>query len=186
MKHFPHIILASASPRRVELLRDMGVHFTVVPSRVEEVEGGHLRPEETAVTNACRKALAVAKDHPRALVIGADTVVALGRRLFGKPRDRRHAARMLAALSGKTHEVVTAVCLAGARFEVFDERTLVTFRRLTTRAIAAYLDRVHVLDKAGAYAIQEHGDALVLRISGSFTNVVGLPVERLRGALKKR
>lgn len=164
----------------------MGVRFTVVPSRVEEVEGGHLRPEEIALTNACRKALSVAREHPRALVIGADTVVALGRRLFGKPRDRRDAVRMLAALSGKTHEVVTAVCLAGARLEVFADRTLVTFRRLTPRAIAAYLDRVHVLDKAGAYAIQERGDALVRRIAGSFTNVVGLPVERLRTALAAR
>ncbi len=167
----------------------MGCAFRVVPSRAEEVEGGLLSPTEVALTNACRKALPVSGRHPRALVIGADTVVALGRRLFGKPRDRRDAARMLRALSGKTHEVITGVCLVrgpASVLELFAERTLVTFRRLTPRAIADYLGRVDVLDKAGAYAIQEHGDDLVRKISGSFTNVVGLPVERLRVALSKR
>lgn len=167
----------------------MGCRFRIVPSRAEEVEGGHLSPAEIALTNACRKALPVAVRHPRALVMGADTVVALGGRLYGKPRDRRDAARMLRALSGKTHEVITGVCLvrrSRGDVEVFAERTLVTFRRLSARAIAGYLGRVDVLDKAGGYAIQEHGDALVRKIAGSFTNVVGLPVERLRVALAKR
>ncbi len=189
MKRKLPLILASASPRRAELLRQLGLRFDVVPSRAAEIEGGHLLPAEVAMANACRKALPVASRHPRALVIGADTVVALGKRLFGKPRDRREAARMLGALSGKTHEVVTGVCLvrgSSAELEVFAERTLVTFRRLTAGAIRDYLDRVDVLDKAGAYAIQEHGDALVRKIAGSFTNVVGLPVERLRVALAKR
>jgi septum formation protein len=167
----------------------MGIEFEVVHSRAEEIEGGHLSPLEVALTNACRKALPVGESNRTALVIGADTVVALGGRHFGKPANRRAAAGMLRALSGKTHEVITGVCLlrrSAGDLELFAERTLVTFRRLTARAIADYLDRVDVLDKAGAYAIQEHGDALVRKISGSFTNVVGLPVERLRVALTAR
>jgi len=166
----------------------MGVKFEVVASKVEEVTGGPLMPSEVAVTNACRKAISVADAHRDAMVIGADTVVAMGNRLFGKPADKRAAAAMLRALSGKTHEVTTGVCLvrrSTGDLAVFAETTRVTFRRLTARQIRDYIDRVPVLDKAGAYAIQERGDALVRKISGSFTNVVGLPVERLRAVLSR-
>ena len=180
------LILASASPRRAELLRGIGVRFKVVPSRVEEVEGGRLTPMEVALTNACRKAMLLSETHCDAIIIGADTVVAMGNRLYGKPSDRAEAAGMLRALSGRTHEVITGVCLfrrSTGDLELFAERTLVTFRRLTNRGISEYLRKVDVLDKAGAYGIQEHGDAVVRRISGSFSNVVGLPVERLLTAL---
>lgn len=183
------LVLASVSPRRAELLRRLGVAFEVVPGRAMEVEGGHLRPSEVATTNACRKALSASEVRRDALILGADTVVALGRRLFGKPRDLRDAARMLRALSGKTHEVVTGVCLlrrSTGDLELFSETTRVTMRRLTPRAIAEYLRKVDVLDKAGAYAIQERGDELVRKISGSFSNVVGLPLERVRVALAAR
>ncbi len=171
-------VLASASPRRAELLRSMGVTFEVVASTVEEVAGGHLKASDVAVTNACRKAISVADTHRASTVIGADTVVALGNRLFGKPADAGAAAVMLGELSGKTHEVTTGVCLvqrSTGELTVFADTTHVTFRVLTTGQIRDYIDRVDVLDKAGAYAIQEHGDALVQQISGSFTNVVGLP-----------
>ena len=164
----------------------MGVTFEIVASTVEEVAGGPLTAFDVAVTNACRKAISVADTHRDATVIGADTVVAMGTRLFGKPADASAAAAMLGELSGKTHEVTTGVCLvhrSTGELTVFAETTHVTFRRLTARQIRDYIDRVHVLDKAGAYAIQEHGDALVREISGSFTNVVGLPVERLREVL---
>jgi septum formation protein len=164
----------------------MGVTFEIVASTVEEVAGGSLTPFDVAVTNACRKAISVADAHRAATVIGADTVVALGNRHFGKPADASAAAAMLGELSGKTHEVTTGVCLVRrltGELTVLAETTRVTFRRVTARQIRDYIDRVHVLDKAGAYAIQERGDALVRRISGSFTNVVGLPVERLREVL---
>jgi septum formation protein len=181
------IILASASPRRAELLRGMGVTFEIVASTVEEVAGGPLKALDVAVTNACRKAISVADAHRDATVIGADTVVALESRLLGKPADASAAAAMLGELSGNTHEVTTGVCLvrgSTGELTVLAETTRVTFRRLTARRIRDYIDRVHVLDKAGAYAIQEHGDELVRQISGSFTNVVGLPVERLREVLR--
>ena len=164
----------------------MGVTFEIVASTVEEAAGGPLAALDVAVTNACRKAISVADAHPAATVIGADTVVALGDRHFGKPVDDSAAAAMLGELSDKTHEVTTGVCLvhrSTGELTVFAETTRVTFRRLTARQIRDYIDRVYVLDKAGAYAIQEHGDALVQQISGSFTNVVGLPVERLREVL---
>lgn len=164
----------------------MGVTFEIVASTVEEVADGPLTTFDVAVTNACRKAISVADAHRAATVIGADTVVAMGDRRFGKPADASAAAAMLGELSGKTHEVTTGVCLvcrSTGGLTVLAETTHVTFRRLTAQQIRDYIDRVHVLDKAGAYAIQEHGDALVRRISGSFTNVVGLPVERLREVL---
>jgi septum formation protein len=164
----------------------MGVTFEIVASTVAEVAGGLLTPVDLAVTNACRKAISVADAHRAATVIGADTVVALGNRIFGKPADASDAAAMLGDLCGETHEVTTGVCLvrrSAGEITVFADTTRVTFHELTAKQIQDYIDRVHVLDKAGAYAIQEHGDALVRRISGSFTNVVGLPVERLREVL---
>jgi septum formation protein len=166
----------------------MGVTFEIVASTVAEVAGGPLTPSDVAVTNACRKAISVADAHRAVTVIGADTVVALGDRLFGKPADASEAAAMLGELSEKTHEVTTGVCLvhrSTGELTVFAETTHVTFRRLTARQIRDYLDQVQVLDKAGAYAIQEQGDALVRQISGSFTNVVGLPVERLGEVLSR-
>jgi len=166
----------------------MGVNFEIVASTVGEVTGGPLTPLDVAITNACRKAISVADGHQDATVIGADTVVALGNRLFGKPADASAAAAMLGELSEKTHEVTTGVCLvhrSTGELTVLAETTHVTFHRLTSQQIRDYIDRVHVLDKAGGYAIQERGDALVRQISGSFTNVVGLPVERLREVLSR-
>ncbi len=164
----------------------MGVAFEVVASTVEEVTGGPLTPSEVAITNACRKAVSVADAHQDAIVIGADTVVAIGDRLLGKPADKHEAASMLGELSGKTHEVTTGVCLvrrSTGELTIFAETTRVAFHRLTERQIRDYIERVPVLDKAGAYAIQDGGDALVRKLSGSFTNVVGLPVERLGAVL---
>jgi septum formation protein len=177
------LILASASPRRQTLLRLLGRPFTVVTARVAESDSEHLTPHELCQLNAYRKARAVAKKHPDALVLGADTVVCLGTQLFGKPRDRVEAAAMLSELSGRTHEVLTGVCLMHLRLHrerLFAERTQVTFHPLTGTQIDRYLKRIQPLDKAGAYAIQEFGELIVERLEGSFTNVVGLPVGRLR------
>lgn len=184
----PQLILASVSPRRAELLRQLGRPFAVKPAKIREVTGGFLTPRECVLLNAIRKARSVARKYPSTLVIGADTEVCLGAKVFGKPRNRREAARMLTALQGRTHEVITAVCLIEAkarRQRVFTVRTLVTFRRLSQPAIAAYLRQIDPLDKAGAYAIQEHGASIVKRIEGSFSNVVGLPMEQLRSILSR-
>jgi septum formation protein len=182
----PPIILASASPRRAELLRQLGLVFQIAPAGVPEVEGETLSAGETARINAYRKARAAAKKNPDALVLGVDTVVALGTALFGKPATLGEAERMLWALQGKTHRVVTGVCLLHLRAHrqrVFFEETAVTFVPLTREQIRSYHAQVNPLDKAGAYGIQEKGEMLVAAISGSYTNVVGLPLERLAAEL---
>ncbi|MBK9137448.1 MAG: septum formation protein Maf [Verrucomicrobia bacterium] len=182
----PPIILASASPRRRELLARLGVRFEVVPGHAEEAEHDELTGRELCLLNAHRKARVVAKHHPDHLVIGADTVVYLGTRSLGKPVDDADARRMLALLSGETHQVLTGVCLLhlrGHRERLFADVTEVTFRSLSPEAIAAYVAAVQTLDKAGAYAIQERGEELVAGIQGSHSNVVGLPLERLRAEL---
>ncbi len=178
----PPLILASASPRRRELLRQCGVDFEVVPAEVPEVHDPALTARELCLINAHRKARVVAKRHPDRLVLGADTLVTLDSRVLGKPADLAEAFEMLEALQDRTHRVVTGVCLLHLRPHrevLFAESTEVTFRPLDEAAIRQYLSRIQPLDKAGAYAIQEHGDLLVAEINGSYSNVVGLPVERV-------
>jgi nucleoside triphosphate pyrophosphatase len=185
MSH-PRLILASASPRRSELLQQMGIEFVTIPGTVKEVAPAHFSPHETAQINAYRKARAVAKKHPDELVLGADTIVCLGQRIFGKPATLAEAEQMLLALQGRSHEVVTGVCLVHwrkRRQRLFAVSTAVTFHPLDQQAIQRYLARVDPLDKAGAYAIQEHGSLIVREVSGSFSNVVGLPVERVQEEL---
>jgi len=182
----PILILASASPRRAELLRQLGLEFQIVPPDLPEVPGGQLSAGEVAQINAYRKARAVSKKFPDALTLGVDTVVALGNALFGKPATLAEAEKMLLTLQGKTHLVVTGVCLIHLRAHrqlLFSEQTEVTFRPLTLAQIRRYHAQVNPLDKAGAYGIQEKGDVLVASISGSFSNVIGLPLERLEAAL---
>ena len=182
----PLLILASASPRRAELLRQLTPRFEILPCQAEELQSKYLSPHEICLANAYRKAHAVAAAHPGALVLGADTLVCLGQEVLGKPRDLRHAERMLAQLAGHTHQVVTGVCLLqrdAHRQKLFAVSTLVTFRPLQPAEIRAYLAAVNPLDKAGAYAIQEHGAMIIEEITGSFSNVVGLPLERLREEL---
>lgn len=164
----------------------MGVPFTVVRNQVPEVAPEHLSPVETAEINAYRKARATAKKHPDAVVLGADTVVSVGTTVFGKPTDMADAEQMLAKLQGRTHQVITGVCLIhlrGHRQKLFAVSTSVTFRKLHIGQIRRYLSKIFPFDKAGSYAIQEEGDLIVKGIAGSFTNVVGLPVESLRAEL---
>jgi septum formation protein len=182
------LILASASPRRQELLRQLQVEFEVWPAGVEELHQEQLTARELSLLNAYRKARAVAKKFPDHTVLGADTLVCLGPRLYGKPTGLPDAARMLRELGGQTHQVVTGVCLLRLRAHretMFAETTEVTFRPLTKEQIDAYLLAVNPLDKAGAYAIQERGGELVADVSGSYSNVVGLPLERLRQELRR-
>ena len=183
----PPVILASASPRRAELLRKIVREFQVIPGHADEFQPEHLSPTEACMLNAYRKARVLAKQFPDALVIGADTEVCLGGRVFGKPKNRRAAEQMLAELEGRAHQVITGVCLVHLRRHrqrTFAEVTRVTFKALGADEIVDYLDRIDPFDKAGAYALQEHGELIVQKTEGSVTNVVGLPVERLRTELK--
>lgn len=184
----PQIILASASPRREQLLREMGLHFLVVqPDGVLEEKAG-MAPDVLAMHNAQRKARAVAGRHHDAMVIGADTIVVLQTVMFGKPRDRGEAATMLERLAGRAHTVMTGVCLIHRALDtqlMFADTTRVWMKPLTRAQIGEYLEKIDPLDKAGAYAIQEHGAGIVERIEGSFSNVMGLPVERLRATLER-
>ncbi len=185
--NLPPFILASASPRRVELLRQLSLDFQVVPSEVPEIHHEQLTAQEVSQINAYRKARVVAKKHPDCLVLAADTLVYISTQLFGKPATLEEAYEMLEQLQGRTHYVVTGICLLHLRDRqqrVFAEQTAVTFQPLDAVKIRRYLARVNPLDKAGAYAIQEEGDLLVEKIEGSYTNVVGLPVERLRAELE--
>jgi septum formation protein len=183
----PRIILASASPRRVELLGKLGLKFHVLRPPVEEVSPAHLSPEEICQINAYRKARAAAKKNPDAVVIAADTIVCLGTDIYGKPATVSEAARMLTRLQGRTHLVMTGVCLLHLRThrqKLFAVSTAVTFRQLHAKQIRGYLAKINPLDKAGAYAIQEEGDEIVRAIAGSYSNVVGLPIERLQQELR--
>lgn len=184
----PQIILASASPRREQLLREMGLRFVILrPDGIEELEGG-AAPDVVAMHNAQRKARAIAGRHPDSMVVGADTVVVLDGKIFGKPRDLNDAHRMLGQLAGRRHEVITGVCLAHRSLDtelLFADTTRVWMRPLSPTQIAEYLAKINPLDKAGAYAIQEHGDGIVERIEGSYHNVVGLPTERLQATLER-
>ena len=176
------LILASNSPRRREILSGLGYEFTVEPSRFEECAAG-LGAAETTRVFARGKAEDVFSRHADALVLGADTVVALEGEVLGKPKSEAEAADMLRRLSGKTHSVYTGVCLIGQG--VRDERiaeTRVLFFELGDALIAEYIKRMHPLDKAGAYGIQD-GFPLVRSYEGSYTNVVGLPAETVRAML---
>lgn len=182
----PALILASASPRRRELLSGLGVAFTVVPADVTEHEAPDADPRAMVAHNAALKAEWVSARHPGATVIGADTTVFLDGTVLNKPRDAAEARAMLRQLSGRTHTVFTGLAVRrqadGLRLDrgVASE---VTFKALDEAAIELYLDRVHTLDKAGGYAIQEHGDLIVAGYTGSLTNIVGLPVEEMKQLL---
>ena len=184
--NLPPLILASASPRRAELLKLLQVDFQIVPGNAVEVAHEHLSPLEVCQLNAHRKAFAIAKKNPDALVLGADTLVFLDNEILGKPRNLAAAKKMLARLQGRQHQVVTGVSLIHLRRHherIFAASTDVLFHPLDAAQIREYVSKVHVLDKAGAYAIQESGEMIISEISGSYSNVVGLPVELLREEL---
>jgi len=172
-------ILASSSSRRIQLLRASRFNPEVVSPEVEEVDFQFLSPSEIARFNAYQKAIAVSNVYPDAVVLAADTVVALGSELFGKPKDYHDARRMLESLAGKTHYVITGVALAepGRRITLHSEQSGVKFRRLSSPEIDAYLHTINPLDKAGGYAAQDSPAAIIECVDGSFTNVVGLPME---------
>jgi septum formation protein len=179
------VILASASPRRRDLLVAAGFEVLVRPAAVVELEGG-APPRELVMENAERKAAFVAGVTRGDLVLGADTVVVLDGEILGKPRDLAHAADMLTRLGGRDHEVLTGVCLMRGGEKVrcrFSESTRVVFRPLDQTAISSYLADIDPLDKAGGYAAQEDRGRLIDRIEGSVDNVIGLPVQRVLAAI---
>ena len=180
------LILASASPRRAELLRNAGISFTVDPAHVpEEPSSGEL-PIAYAQRLAREKALAVLARHPQDTVLGADTVVVVDEHLLEKPIDADDAARMLHLLSGRTHEVITGVCVANSGFQQTEaEVTQVSFAALSDDEITAYIRTGEPMDKAGAYAIQGIASRWAKQIIGCYFNVVGLPVPRVYQLLRE-
>ncbi len=179
------VILASGSPRRQELLRSLFERFSVQAARVEEIPDPALSAEEQPEYLAGLKCAAVAKAHPEALVIGSDTGVFIDGRMIGKPADREDGRIMLAALSGREHQVITGCVLQqGERRMSFSECTRVRFFPLSEAEIEAYLDLGEYADKAGAYGIQGAGRLLVEGIDGDYYNVMGLPVARLARAIR--
>ena len=180
------IILASASPRRRELLKFITEDFTVRVSDVQEITNPDLSPEETVKALAVLKGEAVAEDFPEDTVISADTIVVLDGKILGKPKNEEDAFSMLSSLSGRAHEVFTGVCIIqGGKKNVFAERTEVIFHSLSEEEIRAYIETGEPADKAGAYGIQGKGCTLVKSINGDYNNVVGLPVSRLNRILKE-
>lgn len=183
-----HLILASASPRRRELLAGLGLPFSVVVSGLEERPWPREKPASYALRNAAEKARAVAALHPTSVVLAADTIVVLGDQILEKPADTAHATAMLRLLSGREHVVMTGVCvwrpLPGGFHEAADTvHTRVVFRALSEADIAAYVATGEPMDKAGAYAIQGGAAEFVERIDGPYDNVVGLPLDAVRRLL---
>jgi septum formation protein len=181
------MILASMSPRRRELLAREGVEFRVVVRDTEEVHDASLPPQELCAINAAAKAAAVAAEFPGDIVIGADTLVFIDGMPLGKPADETEAVAMLQRLQGRTHCVCTAVAvfMPDSSRRDFVETSYVTFRQLSEADIRHYMGLVHVYDKAGAYAIQEHGELIIQSFEGDMDNVIGLPVTRLLQVLNQ-
>ena len=184
----PSLVLASSSPRRVALLSEGGFEFEIASPRVTEKFSTTLTLREVALWNAIRKGMAIAQTRPDAVVLAADTLVALDDRIIGKPADLSEAAQILQRLSGRTHQVCSAVAIYHqtlGKSAVFHENSRVRFRRLSDTMIQSYLAKVDTLDKAGAYAAQGGGAEIIAKIEGSFTNVVGLPMEKTVAELAK-
>lgn len=183
------IILASSSPRRRELLSQAGIPFTVMPGEVDEAKvelSG--TPEQKAEQLAYVKALDVAKNVDKGLVLGADTIVVCDSQIFGKPVDETDARRMLESLSGREHLVITGISLIDAEsgsVKKGHETTKVKFSELTTEEIQAYIKTGEPFDKAGAYAVQGRGALLVEGLDGCYSNVVGLPLRKLSQMLRE-
>ena len=184
----PSLVLASSSPRRASLLSGAGFEFEIAPPRLAEKFDAAFTLRELTLWNAVRKGMSIGQTRPDAVVIAADTLVALGNEIIGKPSDLEEATQMLQRLSGQTHEVCSAVLIyhqTSGRSSLFHGISHVRFHRLNRAMIARYLAKVNSLDKAGAYAAQGTGAEIIARIEGSFTNVVGLPMEKTIATLAK-
>jgi septum formation protein len=183
------LVLASASPRRQELLRNARIPFTVQAADISETPLARESPRDCAERLAREKALAVFQGRPQDCVLGADTIVVVDDTILGKPRDADDAARMLYLLSGRTHAVITGVCVVGpaaSKSETASETTLVIMDELSDDGIRNYIATGEPMDKAGAYAIQGIASRWIPRIEGDYSNVVGLPVALVYRMLRER
>ena len=181
------LILASTSPQRRAILEQLGLPFEVAPPRYDERDDAGLTPAELVRAHAAGKARSVAGEAGERPVLGVDTAVSIGRRVLGKPEDESEAAEMLGALSGREHVVVSGLCLLTPGWEAIEhEETVVSFRELTPRDIAAYVRSGEWRGRAGGYAIQGRGAALVAQVEGDYLNVVGLPAALLVRLLAQR
>jgi len=183
----PTIILASASPRRKALLKRIIPYFKVIPSRIRESSIRAKSPLAFAVKAALAKALAVATKQKKALVIGADTIVVLGKKILGKPSHKQDAYRMLKLLSGKTHKVITGVALVDSeslQVRAGYEVTKIKMKKMRDGEIRKYVKSGLPLDKAGAYGIQEIEKIFIKEVAGDYNNVVGLPLSLVKRLLK--
>ncbi|MFQ5445156.1 MAG: Maf family protein [Nitrospinales bacterium] len=180
-------ILASRSPRRIQFLKELGVKFQSEPSPVEEVIQPDKTPEENALQVARDKALWAAEQHKGAFVLGADTLVSLNGDIIGKPVDHEDARRILKKLSGREHQVITGVAIINPNNELFEQAVTskVKIKPLTDEEISRYIRSGEPMDKAGAYAIQGKGSSLVASYQGSYSNIVGLPIETVEDLLKQ-
>jgi septum formation protein len=179
------VVLASASPRRRQLLDLVGIEHEVRPANIDESMRPREAPRRHAERLAREKATAIAKRDPDLITIAADTIVVINRKVLGKPRDADDAARMLASLSGREHVVITAVAVSrGKKLRSAVEEVRVKFRRLRDDEIEAYIATGEPMDKAGAYGIQGYGATIVERIEGDYFAVMGLPIVRLIGLLR--
>jgi septum formation protein len=183
-ENYPRIILASASPRRIEMLRSLGLRFEAAPVTVDEAPSPGESPAEHVYRLSRTKALAV-EDSDAEVVVGCDTVVVVDGEILGKPADTKDAGRMLRLLSGKTHAVVSGVALRGGTLVTGIASTEVTFDVLTDRQVDWYLATGEAMDKAGAYGIQGFAGLFVTGIKGSYANVVGLPLHLLPGLFSR-
>ena len=183
----PSLLLASTSPQRRAILEELGLPFEVVAPRYEERDDDGLAPAELVRAHAAGKARSVAGEAAGRVVLGVDTAVVVDGRVLGKPADGREAGEMLALLSGRSHEVVSGLCLLGTGWEAVEhEETRVEFRRLSQEEIDAYVATGEWEGRAGGYAIQSRGAALVERVEGDYLNVVGLPAALLVSLLAER
>ncbi len=180
------LILASGSPRRKDLLNEAGYDFRIEVSNADELDDPAIPIRELTAINAAIKGEPISEKFPDHIVLSADTLVLLGERVFAKPADKAEATEMLATLNGNTHQVFTAVCIVHAAEEKkveFAVATEVTFRDLSKEEQANYHRMINPFDKAGAYAAQDHGEIIIESISGSMTNVIGLPMDEVSKTL---
>lgn len=182
------LILASGSPRRIELLKKLGCKFRVIPSKVEEKINPSLSPTENARRISCLKALDAASKISEGIVIAADTMVVLNRKILGKPKNKKEARAMLQKLSAKEHRVITGIAVVDMKTKAIKQSAVTTkvkFRKLNQNLIEKYIKSGEPQDKAGAYGIQGKGASLVESIKGDYFNIVGLPLNTLNQLLEK-
>jgi len=182
------IILASSSPRRAELLKKVVRKFKIIPSKVDEANIPAPSPKSFCIKAALAKAKDIAEKHKNAVVIGADTIIALGKKIIGKPKNKRDAVRILKSLAGRTHQVITGLAVVDSNSSktlTAYEVTRVKMKKVKAGEIKEYVESGRPLDKAGAYGIQEIEDIFIEKIDGDYDNVVGLPVRALKKLLRR-